>query len=222
VRGTGRFDNATQSAQLFALWYGFSPEKEKTFDVLMKELERHRWHISTGIFATKMLFDVLREQDRNDIAYRVAAQPDYPGWLHMINKGATTLWESWHHPGTVYSCNHPMFGSVDEWMYRSLLGINAAAPGFEKIVIKPQPVDDLTWASGAYESVRGVIGSQWKKENGQFILTVKIPANTSAEVWVPSKGMVTENGKAVQVLRNENGYAVIATGSGEYTFTAAL
>lgn len=222
VPGTGRFDNATQSAQLFALWYALSPEREKTFDVLLQELERHQWHVSTGIFATKMLFDVLRVHDRNDVAYRVAAQPDYPGWLYMLKKGATTLWETWHEPGTVYSCNHPMFGSIDEWMYRSLLGINAAAPGFEKIIIKPQPAGELSWAKGHYASIRGVIGSDWKKENGQFHLTVRIPPNTSAEVWVPSNGAVTENGQPVQVLRREKGYAVIAAGSGNYTFTTPL
>jgi alpha-L-rhamnosidase len=29
VPNTGRFDNATQAAQLFALWYNLSPEKNK-------------------------------------------------------------------------------------------------------------------------------------------------------------------------------------------------
>ena len=85
VPGTGRFDNGTQSAQLFALWYGLSPEKENTMKALLQELERHNWHVSTGIFSTKMLFDVLRENEMNDIACRVAQQKDYPGWLNMLN-----------------------------------------------------------------------------------------------------------------------------------------
>jgi alpha-L-rhamnosidase len=204
------------------LWYDLSPDKEQSFDVLLHELERHQWHISTGIFATKMLFDVMRIYDKNEIAYRVANQPDYPGWLNMLNKGATTLWESWHHPGTVYSCNHPMFGSIDEWFYRSLLGINAAAPGFERIIIKPQPAGDCTWAKGQYQSIRGAIASDWKKENGQFVLKVIIPANTKAEVWIPAKenSEVQEGGKPVHVIRYEKGYAVVAAGSGTYEFTS--
>jgi alpha-L-rhamnosidase len=224
VPGTGRFDNATQSAQLFALWYDLSPEKERSFDVLMKELERHQWHVSTGIFATKMFFDVMRIYDKNEVAYRVANQPDFPGWLHMLNKGATTLWESWNHPGTLYSCNHPMFGSIDEWMYRSLLGINAASPGFSTIIIKPQPAGDCTWAKGQYQSIRGVIGSDWKKENGLFVLKVTIPGNTKAEVWIPAKenGALQEGGKPVQVIRYEKGYAVVAVGSGTYEFTSTI
>ncbi|MEO5682310.1 MAG: family 78 glycoside hydrolase catalytic domain [Chitinophagaceae bacterium] len=222
--GTGRFDNGTQSAQLFALWYGLSPEKENTLKVLVQEFERHNWHVSTGIFSTKMLFDVLRENNMNEEAFRVARQEDYPGWINMLNNGATTLWEAWHDPGTVYSANHPMFGSIDEWFYRSLLGINAAAPGFKKIIIKPQPAGSISWAKGSYRSVMGSIHSAWKKEDNTFSLQVSIPANTGAEVFIPvkAKGVITEAGNPVTVIRYEKGYAVVQVGSGEYIFKTIL
>ena len=222
VKGTGRFDNATQSAQLFSLWYDLSPEKENSLKVLMDEFQRHNWHLSTGIFSTKMLFDVLRENNMNDIAYRIADQPGYPGWGYMLQGGATTLWETWQYPETGPSQNHPMFGSIDEWFYRSLLGINPAAPGFEKILIKPQPAGNLTWARGSYNSVKGLIASDWKKDGTGFILKVSIPANTTAEVWIPSKekAVVTESGHPVEGLRYQSGYAITTVGSGEYSFTA--
>jgi alpha-L-rhamnosidase len=132
VPATGRFDNGTQAAQLFALWYGFGNERDKTMAVLQQEIERHKGHLSTGIFATKMLFDVAREEDKNNMAYQVADQRSFPGWGHMLAEGATTLWESWKKPDNATSMNHPMFGSISEWFYRSLLGINPAAPGFQK------------------------------------------------------------------------------------------
>lgn len=224
VPNTGRFDNAMQAAQLFALWYRLSADKEKSMNVLTEELARHTNHLSTGIFATKMLFDVLREENENEIAYMVANQRDYPGWGFMLQSGATTLWESWRKPDQ-NSQNHPMFGSISEWFYRSLLGINAAAPGFQKIIIKPQPAGDLTWAKGVYHSIQGPIVSDWKKGKNNFVLQVAIPANTTAEVWVPAKegDTVTESGKRLksqnlEVSRYENGYAVIAVPSGSYTF----
>jgi alpha-L-rhamnosidase len=222
VPGTGRFDNATQSAQLFGLWYDLSPEKEKTFEFLLKELERHRWHLSTGIFSTAFFFDVMREHNRNDIAYRVANQRDYPGWGFMLDSGATTLWESWDFPYTGPSRNHPMFGSIDEWFYRSLLGINATSPGFASLRIQPQPVADLTYAKGFYRSVRGEIRSSWRKENGRMVLQVTIPVNTKAEIWIPAKenATITEGGKTVKISRYENGYAVVETGSGTYEFVS--
>lgn len=221
VPGTGRFDNSTQSAQLFALWYGFSPEKENTMKVLLQEFERHNWHVSTGIFSTKMLFDVLRENNMNEEAARIAQQKDYPGWLNMLSRGATTLWEAWHEPGTVWSANHPMFGSIDEWFYRSLLGINAGAPGFTKIIIKPQPAGSIIWAKGSYQSVMGSIKTEWKKNAGGFNLRVSIPANTNAQIFIPATqgNTISESGKQMTVVKFENGYALVETGSGDYNFT---
>ncbi len=224
VPNTGRFDNGTQSAQLFALWYNFSPEKELSFDVLMNEFKRHKNHVSSGIFGVMMMFDVLRERNQNEVAYTIANQKDFPGWGFMLSKGATTLWETWEYPDNAPSQNHPMFGSIDEWFYRSLLGINPASPGFEKIIIKPQPAGDLTWAKGSYQSVKGKISSEWKIENGKYLLSVSIPANTTAEVWIRSKenSPVNEDGKEVMGIRYENGYAVIKVGSGLYSFTSTL
>nr|WP_231402058.1 family 78 glycoside hydrolase catalytic domain [Panacibacter microcysteis] len=221
VRNTGRFDNATQSAQILALWYDLAPDKKAAFDVLMKEFERHHMHVSTGIFSTKMMFDVLRTYNRNDIAYTITDQRGYPGWLNMINNGATTLWETWAYPESSPSQNHPMFGSVDEWFYRSLLGINPASPGFKTIIIKPQPAGDLRWAKGSYQSIRGTITSEWKKTADAFTLNVTIPANTTALVYVPAKqnAAVKESGIQVNILRYEDGYAVIEAGSGTYTYT---
>jgi alpha-L-rhamnosidase len=217
VKNTGRFDNGTQAAQLFALYYGLVPQKDSAFDVLIRAFARTDWHVSTGIFATKMIFDVMRENDSNELAYKLANQRDFPGWGYMMAKGATTLWETWD--GSE-SLNHPMFGSIDEWFYRSLLGINAAAPGFRKIKIKPQPAGDLQWAKGNYHSINGPIACDWRKDGKRFILAVSIPPNTRAEIWIPAKadGSLTEGGKPVLVSHYEKGYAVVETGSGLYSF----
>jgi alpha-L-rhamnosidase len=230
-KATGKFEKGTQSAQLYALWSQVlkAGDDAKAVEALVAAFEQRDWHVSTGIFGTKMLFDVLREKNKNDMAYRIANQRTYPGWGHMIENGATTLWETWKESDNVYSKNHPMFGSVSEWFYRSLLGINSAAPGFKKIRIKPQPAGDLTYAKGSYKSVYGTIVSDWAIKGNAFSLKVTIPVNTSAEVWVPvtSQGVVNEGGvnaqrvKGIRLLKTENGYAVYEVGSGNYNFTTA-
>ena len=121
-----------------------------------------------------------------------------------------------------------MFGSVSEWFFKALAGINPApdAVGFDKIIIKPQPVGDLKWARGSYDSVRGKIVSEWSKKAGQFKLRVQVPVGATATVFLPAqdKARITESGKpiqrasGVQFLRMENGRAILALGSGEYTF----
>ncbi|MEI8115300.1 MAG: family 78 glycoside hydrolase catalytic domain, partial [Bacteroidia bacterium] len=156
--GTGVFDSGTQAAQLIALYYNLVPENEKSaaIDHLLSEIyNHHQGHLSTGIFGTKFMFEVMRNENRNDVAYAIANQRTFPGWGNMLANGATTLYESWQYPDTVCSQNHPMFGSISEWYYKSLLGINAKAPGFTKIEIKPQPADDLSWAKGHYDAVVG-------------------------------------------------------------------
>jgi len=223
IPGTGRFDNATQSAQAFALYYGLSPDPEAAMKVLLSEYERHNWHVATGIFGCKMAFDVLRQYNLNDVAYRVANQRDYPGWGFMLAGGATTLWESWEYPDNASSQNHPMFGSTEEWFYRSLLGINPAEPGFRKIVIKPQPAGDLRSAKGSYSSIHGKIVSDWKIEGDTYTLSVEIPANTSAKVYVKtSKSEQVKCSEQVIYSGYEDGYAVYETESGTYSFDSKL
>ncbi|RZM22637.1 MAG: hypothetical protein EOO88_28800 [Pedobacter sp.] len=147
----------------------------------------------------------------------------------MIANGATTVWETWAASDNTFSKNHPMFGSVGEWFYRSLLGINSVAPGFKKIVIKPQPAGDLKHAEGSYTSPYGKIGSSWVINDQQFKLNVEIPVNTTAEIWVPLKygEQVTEGGKSISAVdglvlqRKEHGYAIIQAGSGKYSFAAS-
>ncbi len=224
VPGTGRFDNATQSAQLFALWYRFAPDRAAAFQTLVQEFKRHNMHLSTGIFSTKFLFDVLREEGQAELVYLLANQRDYPGWGYMLDQGATTLWETWAYPDRAPSQNHPMFGSIDEWFYRSILGINPSAPGFAKVILKPQPAGDLSWARGEYQSIRGVIKSEWRTDGNKYFLKAFIPANVRAEIWIRCKpnGRIMENGKEVPGVKFTQGYAVVETGSGEYLFETEL
>jgi len=227
--GTGIFDTGTQAAQLIALNYRLVPENEKkaALDHLLLEIyDKHQGHLSTGIFATKFMFDFFRQQNRNDVAYTIANQRNFPGWGNMIAHGATTLYESWTYPDTVCSQNHPMFGSISEWYYKSLLGINSKAPGFTKFEIKPQPTGDLTYAKGHYDAITGRIISDWKIEGVHFYLSVSIPANTTATVYVPSlpgipvieSGQRADKSSGLKFMGEGDGYAVFEAGSGSYSF----
>ena len=223
---TGVFANGTQTAQVFGLGYGLLAEtdREKAFSALEQAFEARNHHLSTGIFGTKMMLDLLRQHDMNEQMYRIANQRDFPGWGYMIEKGATSLWETWAYSDNVYSQNHPMFGSVSEWFYRSLLGINPDEPGFKKITIKPQPAGDLTFAKGSYLSVQGLITVDWKISDGKFILSLEVPVNTTARIYIPStSGEVMESGKKTDSnefrdQKAENGYISLSVGSGKYRF----
>ncbi len=232
AKGTGRYDAATQACQAFALYHGLVPanEQSRALDVLVADIASHGDHLTTGIFGTKYMLDVLTDAGRADVAYRIVNQTTFPGWGYMLEQGATTLWEHWEFSDNTFSHNHPMFGSVSEWFYKALAGILHApdAVGFDKILIKPQPVGDLKWARASHDTVRGRVSSAWDKTNGKFKLSIAIPANTLAEVHVPARDVshVTEGRKAaasargVKFLRMEGNAAVFAVGSGHYEFVA--
>lgn len=115
-----------------------------------------------------------------------------------------------------------MFGSVSEWFYRSLAGINPAedACGMDRLVLRPYPVDGLRWVKASYVSIRGPIESRWEKRGDTLEWNVKIPPNTRAELDVPAgaDAAVSEDGKLLKQESWKDGFLPLQRGSGEYHF----
>jgi alpha-L-rhamnosidase len=233
--GTGKYDIASQACQSFALYLGLVPNEEKARarDVLFRDiLAKHQGHLTTGIFGTKFMLNALTELGGAHLAYAIVDQRTFPGWGYMLEKGATTLWEHWDFSDNSYSHNHPMFGSVSEWFYKALAGINPApdAVGFDKVIIWPQPVADLKWVKAGYNSIRGRLISEWDRRGNQFNLHVTIPVGTTAIVFLPAdkEPHVKESGKSlnraqgINAIRVDRGGVAVAIGSGDYHFSTVL
>lgn len=231
--GSGRYDIATQACQAIPLALGLVPPEERSpaVDVLVHDvLDEHQGHLTTGIFGTKYLLTTLSDAGRADVAYTIASRKEFPGWGYMLEHGATTLWEHWAFSDNTYSHNHPMFGTVSEWFFKSLAGIqpDPEASGFDRILIRPHPVKELDWARAAYDSARGVVRSEWRREAKALRLDVSVPVGCTATVCVPAGAgaSVTEgNGPAaeadgVQFLRRDGEAIVFQVGSGAYHFVA--
>ena len=220
-RKTGKYDTGTQASQALPLAMGLVPDdmKAKAIDVLIKDIEAHDFHLTTGIFGTKYVFQVLSDAGRNDVAYRIVNNKTFPGWGHMLENGATTIWEHWEYSDNTFSHNHPMFGSVSEWFYKSLAGIqpDPSSPGFKKFFVKLSVVGDLTWVKAHHDSMYGRIESSWKREGNKLTMTVMVPPNTKATVFVPGTG-VREGGKSAK----ESQSGAIEVGSGTFTFVSVL
>jgi alpha-L-rhamnosidase len=229
---TNRFDSGTQACQAFALRFDLAPSERRpaVVDVLASEVDRRQGHLATGIFGTRYLLETLSRNGRADLAYRIVDGEGFPGWRHMLDRGATTLWEHWEYSDNTFSHNHPMFGSVSTWFFEDLGGIRAddAAVGFHRIIIQPKIVGDLTHAEARYHSVRGLIACQWRIEAGRLRMNATVPVNTTATVYVPTSDLdsVTEGGKpaatapGVRRLPSQGGAAVFLVGSGQYQFEA--
>jgi alpha-L-rhamnosidase len=197
----GTIGTGSQSAQCFALDYHLFPDtmEGKIVNKLISSIHRANDHVHTGMFSTPVILNLLSRYGYSDLAYTMATNKDFPGWGYMMEHGATTIWETWHYSDNTYSQNHPMFGSVSEWFYRSLLGISTLSPAFQHVLIAPVPPTAISWARGSYKSISGTIAVNWKKENGHFILDVDIPFGTTARICLPNKDnhSVTESGKDI-------------------------
>jgi alpha-L-rhamnosidase len=227
---SGRFAPGTQTSQSFGLYLGLAPEEnqDKALAYLQKLIEDKQGHLTTGILGTPFLLDVLCRQDLSDIAYRIVNKRSFPSWGYMLEKGATTLWEHWEFSDNTYSHNHPMFGSVSQWFYNWLGGIQAApdAVGFDKIIIRPQVIDGLQWVECYHDSVRGKITSSWHKKEGSIFFKIEIPVNAEAKVYLPSlrNSQIFENGKRleaageIQFLEKGDRSSVYRVESGTYMF----
>jgi alpha-L-rhamnosidase len=195
-------------------------------DAIVKDIEQ-RGYATAGDVGFGSLLQALAAHDRSDAVYTLLQRDEKAGYAYQLKKGATTLTETWD-ASLGASHNHIIMGQVIEWFYQSLAGIapEASGPGFKTIVLRPQPVDGLAWAEATYESIRGPIASRWERQGDRFMLKVAVPANTTATVWVPSRGgrAVTEGGAAaesrsgVTFLRREGDRAVYRIESGAYVF----
>lgn len=180
-----------QSSQATALAAGLVPARSRdaAFAVLLQEIEAAGGHFTTGMFGTGDLLHCLDAADRSDLAYRMVATREYPGYGFQLEHGATTLWEHWSQQRH-WSRNHTMYATVSAWLQRTLLGIRQAdgSVAWKQIVIAPAVVGDLTWARGHHDTVRGRIASAWQRRGDGLVLDVEIPANTRATVFVPMLG----------------------------------
>ena len=120
VKEDGTVANNTQSALATAVHLGLVPEhlRDAAFARLVESVEAKDFAPTTGIFSTRYMLMALSAGGRSDIARRIVLHEGFPGWLHMLELGATTLWETWKESDDVYSNCHPMFGSVDEWILK--------------------------------------------------------------------------------------------------------
>lgn len=195
VTPNGRLVSSTQTAYVLALNFDMLPEslRMEAAENLVKNIKDYGNHITTGFLGTPYICQVLTRFGYNSVAYDLLMQQTYPSWLYPVKMGATTIWERWdgikpdgsfQTPG-MNSYNHYAYGAIGEWMYKNIAGIQSSLPGYKKFTIKPIPGGKLLWAEASFESVYGKISSSWKIESGKFKLKVSIPANTSAEVFVP-------------------------------------
>ena len=193
VRNDGLIGNGTQTGYLLALAFGLV-----TGDVAARAFERLAESVAsggpqTGFLGLPLLCPVLASRGRPDLAYSVLQRGEYPSWGYQIAHGATTIWERWDgwtdaggfQAANMNSFNHYALGAVGEWLYGGVAGISHRTAAYRDIVIAPVPGGSLTWARARQLTVRGVVESAWRIEDGRLVVEVDLPPGPDCEVRLP-------------------------------------
>jgi alpha-L-rhamnosidase len=230
--GAGEYKNlgSPQTANGMALTLGLVPagQERAVLDRIVQDIRKRGNQQTAGDIGFWYLLQALARHGRSDVIHDMTARTDIGSYGFIVRNGWTSMPEAWD-ADTGASMNHCMLGHIQEWFLGWVAGIrpDSAASGFRRFVIDPHPVGDLTWARGEYDSIRGMIRSDWRKSNGVFTLNVTIPPNTSATVCVPADKAeaVTESGapapqaQGVRLLGLERGRARFLVDVGTYEFT---
>ena len=244
----------TQTAYLMALDFNLlsgDDEIENFKTRLTRNIKNNGYKLNTGFAGTAILNTTLSRFGLSDYAYDLLLQRNCPSWLYSVDQGATTIWERWNSytkesgfgdPG-MNSFNHYAYGSVGEWMYRYMLGIqyDVEQPGFAHIILQPQPdrretlpagQDIITAARGHHQSYYGDIRSAWETvDKDELTYECTVPANTTATLYLPvfdettavyESGVTADDAEGIEYVGFENGCKVYHLGSGSYRFTTNL
>jgi alpha-L-rhamnosidase len=229
---TGRLAVPTQTGYVLALFMDLVPDeyRERLKRDLINRLVKDNLHLRTGFVGTPYLCRVLSNMGANDLAYKMLLNEDYPSWLYAVNLGATTIWERWNSikpDGSISSTkmnslNHYAYGSIVEWLFRDVCGLNPSdeGVGFRHALIAPKPEPSLQWAKARYRSASGLYESGWRfRENGNLCLEIEIPFNASASVLLPNTGRseILLNQEALRERSLKGDCVEVSLGAGRYT-----
>lgn len=225
----GHLTAQTQTAQILSLHFGLVPEtyRQNVIEDLIRLLQKENGHLVTGFVGTPYFCFALSRNGHIKEAYELLLKEDFPSWLYQVKQGATTIWEHWdgiRPDGSMWSpdmnsFNHYAYGSIAEWLYCTVAGIDTSteAPGFKKSVIAPHIGGGLKYVKSSYESVYGKIDSSWKTDGNTVTLDIQIPCNTSAQIrLINAAEVIADDGLSFQEVVSNTHIRTASAGSGTY------
>lgn len=207
----GTYATDSQASNVLPLYFGIVEESEipRVLKHLCDDIERRGGHLSTGNICTRYAIEVLFRNGKEDLAWHLLTQTDYPGWGFMLTHGATSVWERWEAPGDnermadMASMNHPMNGGAVISLYKHLAGISPDenAPGWKNIFFRPVIPKNAPDASVLLRTVRGTVESSWKRESDGIRWRIVIPGGCTGTVTIPGSGETVVVGNGTHEFR---------------------
>lgn len=183
----GRLPVALQGPHVVALAFDMVPRHLKASMVahLVQLIHERGDRLDTGFLSVPYLLDVLWDNGHADLARRLLWQSESPSWLYAVDRGATSIWESWDAvapDGTPrpVSFNHYALGCVDDVLFRRIAGIRSTSPGYRTVTIDPDLESGLDALAVGLTVPAGRIGVAWKRTGRNVAISVDVPVGVVA------------------------------------------
>jgi len=202
VAADGRLPVDLQGPYVLALAFEMVPEQVRPALTghLVRLISARGDRLDTGFLSAPYLIDVLWENGEIDLARRVLGQDRMPSWLYQVDRGATTIWESWDAvgpDGTVrpVSMNHYALGCVDDVLYRRVAGITSAAPGFGEILFDPDLTGPVDAARARIVTGYGPVELDWTRGRDGTRIRADVPHGVLATLRVGGQNLPLTAGR---------------------------
>ena len=205
------YSTGTQIDLIYPMLVGATPDNmiQEITNTLYTETEnRFKGHLSGGLVGVPIITEWATKNNNADFMYNMLKKREYPGYLYMIDNGATTTWEHWNgERSQIHNC----YNGIGSWFYQALGGIipDENSPGYQHVFISPQLAKGIEWVKASKDTPIGNLSVDWKITDSQFILEVDIPPGCKATVTLPVEGEIFINNE-----RFDSG--AICIGSGKY------
>ena len=238
VAADGRLTGDTQTAYLLALDFGALSGEARAAAArhLVRKIDEAGGHLQTGFLGVRHLCPVLSDIGAVDRAYQLLLNDTYPSWGFSIRQGATTIWERWDgwtpeqgfQSPNMNSFNHYAYGSVGEWIFARVAGIDTdeAAPGFRSIRFRPLFDPRIGWCKAAYQAHVGSISSAWEMDGAEVRWRIVVPANCTGRIEVAGAanavrvdGVPLDQAEGISDISESGGQLSFACTSGAFDFT---
>ncbi len=175
---------------------------ERVKQALYKGIEDYKGHLGAGLVGVTIVTDWATDNQQTDLMYSMLKKREYPGYLYMIDNGATTTWEYWEGGRSrIHNC----FNGVGSWFIQAVGGIlpDEKAAGFKHVILRPQIPQGVEWVKTSKETPYGKVRSEWSVEGERITFNVEIPANSTATFYSPFVASECEiNGAKVPLDNN--------------------
>ena len=154
-------------------------------ETLYKETAENKGgHLALGLVGIPVLTEWAILNRSVDWVYGMLKKKDYPGYLYMLENGATATWEHWNGDRSrIHNC----YNGIGAWFYQAIGGIRPDEnfPGYRRVIISPQIPEGITWAKTAKETPFGKLIVDWKLQNEILHIDLTIPPGCRALLELP-------------------------------------